>query len=300
MTGSKFIHHSTTTDVVTAIYLLITAIYAVVFVAGANTITTILMNRILILSVIVLLILANMKWDRPWLKFLHLFFPIFILPLIYGETASLNHLIFSENLDPVVYNWEQYVFGFQPSLEFSNRFPQRWFSEMLHFGYFSYYLMTISMALAFFIFARVSVHYVIHITVCSFLIYYLIFILFPVVGPQFYFTGADAAIADSGLFSKAVRLIQLYGEHPTGAFPSSHVGMVLIFLYLGWRYLRTLFWVMLPLFILILLATVYLKAHYAVDVFAGLLSAPLVFICSHHLYGLVNKLLINQKSHKPA
>jgi len=94
--------------------------------------------------------------------------------------------------------------------------------------------------------------------------------------------------ADSGIFSRAVKLVQYYGEHPTGAFPSSHVAMVVIFLYLSFMNIRWLFWIILPLFVLILMATVYIKAHYAIDVIAGLLSAPIVYYLANLLAKQIN------------
>jgi len=119
----------------------------------------------------------------------------------------------------------------------------------------------------------------------------MFFIIFPVVGPQYYFSPPFSEVADSGIFSRTVKLIQYYGEYPTGAFPSSHVGLVVIFLTITYNNLRWLFWVIVPLFLLILSATVYIKAHYAIDVFAGLLSAPFVYYFSGILHSLIRRRL---------
>ena len=79
------------------------------------------------------------------------------------------------------------------------------------------------------------------------------------------------------------------GEKPTGAFPSSHVGMTLIYLWLLFRSERKAFWVVLPLACLLLTSTVYLKAHYLVDVLAGCVVAPVVYGATCKLYGLLCK-----------
>ena len=87
------------------------------------------------------------------------------------------------------------------------------------------------------------------VLVTSFFIYYLIYILVPVAGPQFYFPaiGMDNVMAqhfpaigdyfnnndillpgpgfDHGFFFNLVEASQEVGERPTAAFPSSHVGI---------------------------------------------------------------------------
>ena len=68
------------------------------------------------------------------------------------------------------------------------------------------------------------------------------------------------------------------GERPTAAFPSSHVGVSTILMLLVWqaRARRLFFW-MLPIYVLLCLSTVYIMAHYAIDVLGGWLSAILFY-----------------------
>ena len=78
------------------------------------------------------------------------------------------------------------------------------------------------------------------------------------------------------------------GERPTAAFPSSHVGVTTILVLLAWKArCRWLFWVMVPVFILLCLSTVYIFAHYAVDVIAGWVSAVLIYVVLHFLGGKI-------------
>ena len=69
------------------------------------------------------------------------------------------------------------------------------------------------------------------------------------------------------------------GEHPTGAFPSSHVGIAVICMILAWQSKnKTLFFSLLPFTILIFLATIYIRAHYAIDVIAGFIVGILFYL----------------------
>ena len=289
MSGFKSFDSTSTTDVAIVLYMIITAVFIIVFGGFKGEIIIPLVIRTILLITIGLIIYADTVLNNRGISFIHFFYPVLLLSYFYGETAQLNNYIFSSDLDAVFYGWEQWLFGFQPSIAFSVYFPQYWFSELLHFGYFSYYLLTIGVSLVFY-YQRPEIRdKVIFIIITSFLIYYLVFIIFPVVGPQYFFEPPLNEVANSGIFSRLVKLVQYYGEHPTGAFPSSHVGMVVIFLYLSFRNIRWLFILIVPLFALILMATVYVKAHYAIDVIAGLLSAPIVYYLCILLYKLIKK-----------
>jgi len=54
------------------------------------------------------------------------------------------------------------------------------------------------------------------------------------------------------------------------AFPSAHVAGSMVALLAAWRYRRWLFWVCLPFFLCMCVATVYGRYHYVADVLAGL------------------------------
>lgn len=134
----------------------------------------------------------------------------------------------------------------------------------------------------------------------SFFIYYLIFIFVPVAGPQFYFQaiGLDAAASGQfpsigtyfsshtemlpspgdpdGLFCRLVASAHEAGERPTAAFPSSHVGISTIVMILARLHVPRLTWFLLPFYMLLCCATVYIQAHYLIDAIAGLITAPLV------------------------
>ena len=68
------------------------------------------------------------------------------------------------------------------------------------------------------------------------------------------------------------------GERPTAAFPSSHVSICLTLLLLAWHSrCKPLFYTLIPFAVLLFFSTVYIKAHYAVDALAGLLSGLAVY-----------------------
>jgi len=68
---------------------------------------------------------------------------------------------------------------------------------------------------------------------------------------------------------------------PRDCFPSLHTAVTLVGLVCAWRWLRPLFWIMLPCAVALLASTIYLRLHYLIDLLAavpvslfGLWAAP--------------------------
>jgi membrane-associated phospholipid phosphatase len=240
--------------------------------------------RLGVILFLFILIIRERKRETALLRFIHLFYPLLLITYLFGETAWFHPLFFSKPFDPWLQEWDKILFGFEPSISFSNHFSDYWISEVLNFSYFSYYFMTIGVALAFYFRYPKQTEKVVFIIVTSFFIYYLFFIAFPSQGPKYYFSAPLNQPIHSGIFSHWVQTVEHYGDRPTGAFPSSHVGMALVYLFLSWRRIPWVFWLLFPFALLICLATVYIKAHYAVDVIGGLISAPLVYWLSIWFY----------------
>lgn len=243
------------------------------------------------------------------MKFLRITVQMSLLGFWYPDTYEFNSVL--PNLDHIFARWDQAWFGCQPALELSKHCPWGWLSEAVNLGYFSYYPMILVVMLFFFLCRYERYERASFIVMCSFFIYYLVYIFLPVAGPQFYFqavgtewieegifpalgtyfhTHTDMLPAPgdaSGLFYRLVGHTQEMGERPTAAFPSSHIGITLILLYLVYPQNRRLFFILLPFAVLLSLATVYIQAHYLVDALAGVLTSIPVFIASRWLYDCV-------------
>ena len=277
--------HFLPVDYITLAYIVITAVYMLF---GLNTLTNV-GTHFLVRVVLAALVIGFAGFDSGKIShysiynFIRNFYPLLLLGYFYKETGYLNNIIF-DYFDPWFAQTEQTLWGMQPSIEFPKYLPQKGVSELMNFGYFFYYLTTIGLALTALVYNKSKLKEIIFIIFTSFIIYYLFYDLFPVKGPQFYFSGQDAQPVSSYLFNKLVIVAQNVGETETGAFPSSHVGMSIIFLILSFKYLRKIFWIILLPMIVLWFATVYIKAHYLIDVIGGFISAPLVYFIALKLY----------------
>jgi membrane-associated phospholipid phosphatase len=218
----------------------------------------------------------------------------------YRETGELNHMFTSDFLDPVFIRLDQRIFGGQPSLTFMPRLPYWPLSELFYAAYFSYYVMIAGVGLA--LFARDRRQFFHYVSVVSFVFYvcYLIYIFTPVMGPRIFGRTLDgftlppevqpkavpefAATLQSGPFFRLMAWLYDIFEAPGAAFPSSHVAVALATLYFSFRYLPRIRVLHSITVVLLCLATVYCRYHYAVDVVAGVLTAALLVPLGDWLY----------------
>lgn len=218
----------------------------------------------------------------------------------YPDTYEINRLF--PNLDHLFAGWEQQIFGCQPALLFAKALPWPIVSELMDMGYFMYYPM-IAIVVYFYFFRRYQeFERISFVVLASFFLYYIVFIFIPVAGPTFYYDavgvqdiakGIFPALGDyfnthtrclptpgyiDGIFYHLVEDAKAAGERPTAAFPSSHVSISTICMLLAWHTKnRKLVYGLLPFYIFLCMATVYIQAHYLIDAVAGLVTGVFVY-----------------------
>lgn len=235
------------------------------------------------------------------LDFLRHFYPVILYTGLFCETAALNRMFFKDYLDPIVIRWDQRMFGSQPSVVLMQKMPWLPVSELLYAAYFSYYVMIVGVGIALFLRDRRQFfHYV---SVVSFVFYacYLIYVFVPVIGPMTFFHRAgDYALppemqmlagtdsypnsVQAGLFYKLMTWIYRVFEAPGAAIPSSHIAVALCTVWFSFRYLPRIRYPHLVAAILLCIATVYCRYHYALDVITGVAAAAVLIPLGNCLY----------------
>ena len=299
-------------EILTAGYAAITSVMVIVLWNRLDNPGSFLLARMLIVGGMLLGYSAAYRLNfAPATAFVRILFPVGLIAYWYPETYEFNKIL--GNLDHVFASVEQSIFGFQPALAFSKHFPSQWISEAFYMGYLFYYPMMMFVVLYCFFYQREKFDKLTFIFLGSFFLYYVLFIFIPVAGPQFYFPVIGTENAENGifsnignyfyhnsellpvsghgggLFSRCVRMLQATGERPTAAFPSSHVGISSILMIWLYGNNKKIMFIVFPLYALLCGATVYIKAHYLIDVFAGFMSAfafyGLFAFSFHKLYG---------------
>ncbi len=232
--------------------------------------------------------------------FLRITVQLALLGWWYPDTYEINRML--PNLDHVFAAWEQTVFGCQPALLFCKAMPWPFFSELMSMGYAAYYPMIVFVVVYYFLFRYHDYERAAFVILSAFFVYYLIYIFLPVTGPTFYFKAAGLNNITQGIFPNVHDYFNYYqdclktpgytdglfyqmvegakaaGERPTAAFPSSHVGISTVLMLLTWHTGdRRVFYVLSVLYVLLCFSTVYIQAHYAIDVLAGLVTGVVLY-----------------------
>ena len=287
-------------EIATFIYATVTIIVILFTWTGYDNPSALLWARLQYLSGTIALWFVYMLWPSKIVMGARIGYLLLMLSTWYPDTYAINSQFAC--LDHVFAGWEQSLFGFQPSLIFSKAYSSRVVSELMYMGYFSYYLFFV-VTLAIIFFKKYS-----QLERASFMIFtgfylcYVIYLLVPVTGPQYYYLAAgmdniahgvfpdvghyfldhqEALTApgwSGGLFYQLVEWAHHTGERPTAAFPSSHVAiatlvMLMVVRLRMWRWLMVL---AIP-FLFLCLSTVYIYAHYAIDAIAGFTYGILLF-----------------------
>ena len=222
---------------------------------------------------------------NPFGAILRLGWPVAITPLFYMELATLNQLLFPGYFDGPVQAWERGLFGAQLSIVSSGWYDALWFSELLHLGYVSYYLVVPAALLAAWRFGgRDGLESVVFATALAFYLCYLCFAVFPVAGPRYEFARIVGPQTSGSLFGLVHGILEA-GSAKGTAFPSSHVAATATAWLAASRFDRRVFLVLLPLAVLLTLGTVYGRFHYGIDALAGLLFAGAALLWAPRLMG---------------
>ncbi len=291
---------------ISLIYSLLTSILILLLYQRMDHPLEMLFDRVLIAGVTFGLLHLYRLAPSKFSTFVRVAFQMSLLSYWYPDTFEFNRLF--PNLDHIFASAEQSLFGFQPALVFCKNFPDIWFSEPINMGYFAYYPMILLVCVYYFICRFNQFEKISFILVSSFFFYFFVYLFVPVAGPQFYFPaiGLENVIEgnfpeigsyfnenyellpgpdfEPGLFYNLVEASQQVGERPTAAFPSSHVGISTILMIMAWKASRKLFLLLLPIYGLLCIATVYIQAHYIIDSIAGFLSGFILYYITEGIF----------------
>ena len=245
---------------------------------------------------------ARLRPQCRVLDFLRSFYPVLLYLGFYSEIGMIDHMLFPGFLDPFFIRLDARIFGVQPSLFLMAAIPYRPLSELLYASYFSYYVMIAGIGLALYLRNRRQFLHFLSVVTFTFCCCYLLFDLFPVMGPRIFYEQVPGYSLPADLHPAVVPAVPeavaggpffllmgwIYRTFETGgaAFPSAHVAIALATLWFSFRYLRPIRWLHLVVVVLLCLSTVYCRYHYAVDVAGGILVAALLVPLGSRLFEL--------------
>ena len=178
----------------------------------------------------------------------------------------------------------------------------RWLSDVLMVCYVAYYPLIAIVPVVLYLQGRIDdFRRAEAIIMMGFVLTYLGYFLVPAVGPYLVIAGPRAAVLDGfGFAANAHSLLSAVPREPPDAFPSGHALMGIIGPALAWRFYRPLFAWMAPIGVGIVLATVYLRYHYIIDVVASFVVAPTAWALGESIHRYVVRVSALDRKSIPA
>ncbi len=241
----------------------------------------------------------TLRWIHDWAAFPLV---VFTYKQFYFIIAPLHR---GKDYDWLLIAIDHWLFRTNPT-EWLARLSNPFLTEVLQISYSLFYVFFIAVGLELYLKKDLSEFRYFRFTIVyGFFLSYLAYLFFPAVGPRFTLHDfSKINIEMPGLFfTPALRWFVNFFEsiHPgmsnsiaiasaqRDVFPSGHTMMTLMAITLSWNYKLKVRPYILVVGILLIIATVYLRYHYLVDLLAGALLALSCMATSRKLFELFRR-----------
>lgn len=220
---------------------------------------------------------------------LHGFYMMLCIPIAFREMYYLVPAIHPVDYDQALIRIDRMLFGGDPT-HWMMHLRHPLLTELLQIAYGSFYLLPLILAVDLYRMKRMRAFKTVFLTVIlGFYLSYFGYIAVPGIGPRFtlHDFGTKDVELPGLLLTPALRAYTNTGEgippdssDPAAdvqrdVFPSGHTQITLLVMVLAFRYRSRTRWYLLGIGSALIVATVYLRYHYVIDLLAGTLFAIL-------------------------
>lgn len=193
----------------------------------------------------------------------------------YSFISDFQLIVHTQWQDSKLIALDNYLFGSEISLIMQS-IVSPYLTEAMMFAYVFYLPLLIIVGIVAFRAgnARALGEYLFALSL-GYTVCYLGFILFPVASQMYFKPGQYETALEGGLFTFLGELMRSDAHFPGGNLPSPHCMAATIMLFVLFKYNRKLFYLSLPLILLLYVSTVYCRFHYAWD---GVIAIVLAII----------------------
>lgn len=216
---------------------------------------------------------------RPQWKFLRDILPFAFCLAIYTNLHDTIHFANPHDIHDTLIAIDAWMFGVQPSV-WAERFIHPALTEFFSFCYMIFFIFAPAVALTLYLQGRKrEFRNTMASVILCFYTGYVLYLIFPAVPPRimlkdmYTLTFKGTPMADAALM-----MVGALPSDSRAAFPSLHSAVTLLSLMFAFKYVRWLFWIMLPFCVGLILSTIYLRHHYVIDLLAGFALGITAFI----------------------
>ncbi|HOO78158.1 MAG TPA: phosphatase PAP2 family protein [bacterium] len=172
---------------------------------------------------------------------------------------------------------DRFLFGTDPTV-WLQRITVPGLTEFMQIVYATNYFLPVVLLLVLFLQRRrLAFQHAVWVIALGYVLSYLGYFAVPAVGPRFTVVH-DVPLCGIWCRERLASAIYFMEACPRDCFPSGHTEIPLVTLWLAFRWFRPLARAYLPVVMLLICSTVYLRYHYVVDVLAGMALAGLVIL----------------------
>jgi len=235
------------------------------------------------------LAVARRRWpDARWSKGLREVLPLVTCLLIYTNLHDTIGFVNPHDVHAVLAEMDRDLFGVIPCV-WAQQFITPGRTELMNFLYLNFFWIAPSTSLILLVRRRLPEFRTVTMGVLAcFYLGYFLYVLFPAAPPRLVLTyefTRNLQGYPSLMSNLSARAFSLLPVDSRAAFPSLHGAVSLVALVYAWRFLRPWFWVLLPFSVGLWASTIYLRHHFAVDLFAGWALAPIAIWVAPRLDG---------------
>jgi membrane-associated phospholipid phosphatase len=233
-----------------------------------------------------LLLLWRFRPRAASTRFLRDVLPFFLCILVYTNLHDTIGFVNPNDVHHRLIALDLALFGAEPTI-WAERFITPARTEWMQFFYWNFFWLAPSVSLILLARRRFEEFRAVTLALMTcFFLGYVLYVLFPAAPPRLVL----AASYTKNLYGYPQFFSRLNAEafallpvDSRAAFPSLHTAASLVMLVCAWRHLRPWFFFALPFVLGLWVSTIYLRHHYAVDLLAGALLAPVALALAPRL-----------------
>lgn len=266
------------------------AIYTIILIIFHKQIPNVgmffMQNVFLTLTIISIATLGKYRSGNLFIN-IHRYYHLPIIYVIFMQMFVYISVLNPHDYDQILAGWDRALFGMNPT-EYIQQFAFPALTEFFQIAYVLFYFHAFAQSIELNLRGLYEeAESVTRTIVFGFLLSYVMYVFMPAIGPRFsvhdyasistdlpglWLTDALRTIIDTGDGFRDKTLDPALQMH-RNCMPSGHTMMTLMNMILAFRYRSKLRWVFLIMGISLIIATVYLRYHYVVDVLAGIILA---------------------------
>jgi membrane-associated phospholipid phosphatase len=209
---------------------------------------------------------------------------------LFGAVDKLQMLIHGQWMDDYVLDFEQWVFGLQPTLWIED-YISKPLTEWMMFSYVIYVPMyPVLCGIIYYLRGELAMEDYFFTLGFTNILCDIGFILFPVASPMYHIKQLYTVPLDGWIWTYLGECMRKYLHFAGGSIPSPHTAAATIMWIMAYRYHRPSFWILTPIVLSLYISTFYCRYHYITDAVVGIAVAFLALAIAPSLMKLWDRM----------